>query len=155
MQFSSILIIDEFKFFKISSHSLFCPILSKLSINSRVRSYSTKSCTLFSQTSIMISLDVHVLWTIVMKYLVNLSGISCTGCLKMSFITWVNASTRSLQQIIRAFYWFFKSWDWIGCSFWLLELVAEITSLRATNESTLLRRSPSLSCLICSIINFF
>jgi len=45
LQFSSILSIDEFKFLRINSPSLFYPILSKLSIKSLVRSYSTRLLT--------------------------------------------------------------------------------------------------------------
>lgn len=138
---------DEFKFFNISSPSLFCPILSRFSMRSLQSSYSTRSCTLFSETSVMISFDVQVLFTIVMKYLVNLNGISLTGCLNISSITCVKALIKSLQQIIRAFCWFTSSvlrfW---GCSAWFEEDVADITSFKSTRESTRLSKSPSLSC---------
>ena len=92
LQFSNIRNIEEFKFFRMSSPSLFWPILSRFSIRSLVKSYSASWLTCVWETSFMISLDAHVLFTIVIKYLVNLKGISCTGYLNMSSITWVNAS---------------------------------------------------------------
>lgn len=118
---------EEFRFLSISSPSLLSPTLSRFSISSLVSNYSAKSKILSSLISFMISLQEQALWTIVMKYLANLRGISSTGLSKMSMRTWVKALTRSFEHLIKAP---------------LFISILLIISFKATRESTLLDRSP-------------
>ena len=130
LQFSSNLNIEELRFLRISSPSLFSPTLSRFSMSSLVKSYSASSKILSSLTSFIISLHEHALWTMVIKYLANLRGMSSTDLSKMSINTWVKALTKSLEVLIRAS---------------LFYSMLHIISLRLTKASTLFERSPYFS----------
>lgn len=138
LQFSSNLIILEFKFFNINSPSLFSPTLSRFSINRRVSNYSANSKIDSSEASRIISLQEQAFKTIVIKYLAKRSGISSIGFSNISMSTCVKALINSLAVLTSAFL------------FYSIQL---IISLSDTSESTLFDKSPCFNCRMCFVIS--